>query len=113
MSVDENFLEGIVVSYQFHKFDVDDNDIYFFKVEEAESLDKLNKCFRKHWGRKVNFIYRKNLNTYVKVKHEDIENFFNINFVKGYKFKTKLNIYSCEEENGQTYYTKISIDEEE
>ena len=65
MSVDENFLEGIVVSYHFHKFDIDDNDIYFFKIEEVESLDKLNKFFRKHWGYNVKFIYRKNLNTYV------------------------------------------------
>ena len=46
MSVNENYLEGIVVSYQFHKFDVSDNDI--FKVEDADSLDKLNKFFRKH-----------------------------------------------------------------
>jgi hypothetical protein len=50
MSVNENCLEGIVVSYQFHKLDIDDNDMCFFKVEHAQSLNKLNKFFRKHWG---------------------------------------------------------------
>ena len=43
MSVNENCLEGIVVSYQFHKFDADDNDVYYFKVEDTESIDKINK----------------------------------------------------------------------
>ena len=69
MGENENYIEGLVVSYQYHKFDIYDNDIYFFKVENKESLDKLNKLFRKHWGHNVDFLYRKQFNTYVKVKH--------------------------------------------
>ena len=38
MSVNGNCLEGIVVSYRFHKFDIDYNDMYFFKIEDAQSL---------------------------------------------------------------------------
>ena len=112
MSVNENYLEGIVVSYQFHKFDVNDNDIYFFKVEDANSLDKLHKFFRKHWGHNVDFIYRKCLNTYVKVKHENIENFFNFQFEKGCKFKANLYLHLSEDGDGQTYYPKITLEDQ-
>ena len=108
----DNCLEGIVVSYQFHKFDVDDNAIYFFKIEDAESMDKLNKFSRKHWGHDTNFVYRKMLSTYVRVKHEDIEDFFDIKFEKGSRFKTNLYLHSLEDENGQTYYPKVSLQEE-
>ena len=96
MSVDENCLEGIVVSYQFQKFDVYDNDIYFFKVEDANSMDKLNKLFRKHWGRNVDFINRKNYITSVKVKNVDIEDFFNFHFEKKRKYDetTKIAVQS-------------------
>jgi hypothetical protein len=113
MSMKENCVEGVLVSYQYHKFDSDDNDMYFFKVEDSESLDKLNKLFRKHWGHTMDFLYRKSFNTYVKVKHQNIEDFFNINFEKGSKFKTNLYIHSCEEENGTVYYPQISLDEQE
>ena len=112
MSVNENCLEGIVVSYQFHKFDVDDNDMCFFKVENAQSLNRLNEFFRKHWGHNVKFIYRKGFYTYVKVKHEDIENFFNISFEKGCMFKANLYIHSYDDENGQTYYVKTSLEDQ-
>ena len=109
MGENENYIEGIVVSYQFHKFDIYENNIYFFKVEEKESLDKLNKLFRKHWGHNVDFLYRKQFNTYVKVKHENIEDFFNINFEKGSKFKANLHLHPCVNENGITYYSQISL----
>ena len=112
MSVDENCLEGIVVSYQFHKFDVYDNDVYFFKVEDANSMDKLNKLFRKHWGHNVDFIYRKNYATYVKVKHVDIENFFNFDFEKGCEFKANLFLHLSDDGNGQTYYPKITLQDQ-
>ncbi len=107
----DNCVEGIVVSYQFHKFDIDDNDIYFFKVEDTESLDKINKLFRKHWVHNVDFLYRKHFATYVKVKHEDIEDFFNFSFEKGAKFKTNLYLHSIEDENETTYYPKITLDD--
>ena len=113
MLENENCIEGVVVSYQYHKFDVEDNDIYFFKVEDTDSLDKVNRLFRKHWGHNVSFVYRKQFNTYVKVKHEDIEDFFNIKFEKGAKFKTNLYLKSCEDENGQIYYPQISLQEQE
>ena len=112
MSVNENCLEGIVVSYQFHKFDVDDNDMYFFKVEDTESIDKINKFSRKHWGHNLEMIYRKGFNTYVKVKHENIENFFYVEYKKGSLFKTNIYVFSCEHENGEIYYPKISLHEE-
>ena len=112
MSVNENCLEGIVVSYQFHKFDVDDNDMYFFKVEDTESIDKINKFSRKHWGHNLEMIYRKGFNTYVKVKHENIENFFYVEYKKGSLFKTNIYVFSCENENGEIYYPKISLHEE-
>ena len=56
-------------------------------------------------------VYRKGFNTYVKVKHEHIENFFNVTFKKGSLFKTNLYMRSCQDENGETYYPKISLDE--
>jgi hypothetical protein len=48
----------------------------------------------------------------VKVKHEDIEDFFNITFEKGSKFKTNLYLHSYDDENGKTYYAKVSLNEE-
>jgi hypothetical protein len=100
------------VSYQFHKFDADDNDMCFFKVEDAESIDKINKFSRKHWGHNLEMIYRKGFNTYVKVKHENIENFFYVEYKKGSLFKTNIYVFSCEHENGEIYYPKISLHEE-
>jgi hypothetical protein len=48
----------------------------------------------------------------VKVKHEDIENFFNISFEKGCMFKANLYIHSYDDENGQTYYVKTSLEDQ-
>ena len=50
MAVNENYIEDILVSYQFHKIDVDGNDVCFFKVEDIQSIEKMNKFCRKHWG---------------------------------------------------------------
>ena len=85
---------------------------FFYKVEDAYSMGKLNKFFRKHWGHNVDFIYRKCLNTYVKVKHENIENFFTIHFEKGFKFKANLYLHLSEDGDGQTYYLKISLEDQ-
>ena len=112
MSVNENCIEDILVSYQFHKFDADDNDMYFFKVEDTEGIDKINEFSRKHWGHNLEMIYRKGFNTYVKVKHENIENIFYVEYKKGSLFKTNIYVFSCENENGEIYYPKISLHEE-
>ena len=72
MSVNDECIENVVVSYQFHAFDAHDNDQYFFKTENTDSVKKLNDFFRNHCDVDMKFIYRKNSATYVKIKHEDI-----------------------------------------
>ena len=74
--MNDRCIENIVVTYEFHAFDAHDNDQYFFKIENTNSLKQVNDFFKNHCDVNLKFLYRKNNATYVKIKHEDIDDFF-------------------------------------
>jgi hypothetical protein len=57
----------------------------------------------------MRFIYKKNSATYVKMKHEDIDDFFNIKFEKRREYMANLHMVYFETVDTKGYYPKITL----
>ena len=106
MSVNDRCIKNVVVSYQFHAFDAHDNGQYFFKVENTDSLRKLNNFFRNHCDVDMKFIYRISFATHVKIKNEDIDDFFYIKLEKRREYMANLHMVYFETVDTKGYYPK-------
>ena len=109
MTVNDRSIENIVVTYEFHAFDAHDNDQYFFKIENTNSLKQVNDFFKNHCDVNLKFLYRKNNATYVKIKHEDIDDFFNIKFEKRREYIANLHMIYFQTVDEKGYYPKITL----
>ena len=57
----------------------------------------------------MKFVFRKNLATYVRIKHEDTDDFFNIKFEKQREYIANLHMVYFESVDTKGYYPKITL----
>jgi hypothetical protein len=72
-------------------------------------LKKRDDFCRNHYDVDIRFIYRKNLATYVKMKHEDIDNVFNTKFEKRREYMANLHLVYFETVDTKGYYPKTTL----
>ena len=109
MPTNDKCIENLFVTYQFHAIDAYQNDLYYFKPGNETSLNRLNQFFKNNCEYEFKFVYRKNDDLFIKVKHKHINDFFNIEFEKGKSFIADLQLVFYANMDTHGYYPKITL----
>ncbi len=86
--------------------------LIFSNSESKNSLDEFNNFFKNNLNFEMKFVYRKNSDVYIKVKHEYVTNLFEIPFEKGKAFKANLQLIFYEDKESIGYFPKITLFED-